>query len=164
MPAQTEPASAEESHDDVRPNELLMRRLLLKKTIFRAAFTPPIQEEAFRPRKSDENGLSLSRRRTLLNAHFLDEWQLKKSCTYPDAKLRDSCGVCAFLTEAAREIGLSVQPDPTTDDPGHVILPQINYLSFENSDSDRVQIRIWINQLIEHASRMLLIHPGTANP
>ena len=165
MPTQAESTSAAESSDDnVRPDELLMRRLLLRKTIFRAASSPPIQEGAFQPGKNDRHGLSLSRRRTSLNAHFLDEWQFKKSCTHPDTKLRDSCGVCAFLTEAAREIGLRVQPDPTTDDPGHVILPQINYLSFENSDSDRAQIRIWINQLIEHASKLLLIPPGTANP
>ena len=140
-----------------------MRRILPRKTHFRQSFTPPIQEVAFWPGPNDLDGLSLSRRRSELFPYFLDEWQFKDACTHPDPNLRDRCGVCAFLAEAARAIGLEVQLDPIIpDDPGHVLLPQINFREFDGPLESRQQILTWIGQLIELASQRILILPGTA--
>ena len=96
---------------------------------------------------------------------FLDEWQFKAACTHTDANLREKCGVCAVLVEAAQAIGLVVQPDPILpDDPGHVVLPQINYPEFDGSPEGRQRILVWVGQLIELASQRTLIVPGTPNP
>ncbi len=152
------------SNEELRPDEYLMRRILPRKLHFRQAFTPPIQEAAFWPGPNDDEGLSLSRRRSEAFPHFLDEWQFKAACTHPDPNLRDRCGVCAILVEAAISIGLEVRTDPILpDDPGHVTLPQINYREFQDSIEGRQQIQIWIGMLIELASQRILIQPGTPN-
>ena len=140
-----------------------MRRLLLRKAHYRSNTTPPVREAAFWPRPNDDKGLSLSRRRSELFGHFLTEWQFKAQCTYPEFNLADRCGVCAFLAETALSIGLKVLRAPTPTDPGHLLLPQINYPNFEGSEQSREEIRVWINQLIEAASRHILIEPGTPN-
>lgn len=157
--------SPDPPHEELRPDELLMRRFFLSKKHYRPAFTPPIQEGAFHPGKNDKDGLSLSRRRTELFTTFFDEWQFKAACTHPDDNLREHCGVCAVLVEAAHHLGLEVRPDPILpDDPGHVILPQITYTAFsEGTEELRGQIRIWISRLIELASDRILIAPGTPN-
>ena len=157
------PAKTQNSHEEVRPDELLMRRILPRKKDYHPSRTPSIQETAFWPRPNDVEGLSLSRRRTAENSHFLDENQFKAACSHPDANLRLRCGVCAVLVAAAQAIGLQVRPDPIIpDDPGHVYLPDINYLDFDRSPESRQKILIWVGQLIEIASQNILILPGTS--
>jgi len=151
--------------EEVRSEELLLRRILPRKLYYRATSAPPIQETAFWPGPRDRDGLSLFRRRSEAFAHFLDEWEFKAACTHPDANLRENCGVCAVLAEAARDIGLEVRPDPIVpDDPGHVVLPQINFPAFDGSIEGRRRILVWVGQLIELASQRILIAPGTPNP
>jgi hypothetical protein len=142
-----------------------MRRILKRKTDYRASFTPPIQEKAFWPGPGDNEGLSLSRKKSEAHPDFLDEWQFKAGCTIKDDNLRETCGVCAFFVEAARQMGLEVRPDPIVPgNPGHVILPQITYEKFENSVEGRREILILVGKLIELASHRILIAPGTPNP
>ena len=159
------PPPPELPHEEIRPDELLMRRVLPRKKDFRATLTPPIQEGAFWPGPNDHDGLSLSRRRSEVFGHFLSEWQFKAACTHPDQNLRERCGVCAILAGAAQAIGLEVRPDPIIpDDPGHVLLPQITYQEFQESAEGRQRILVWIGQLIELASQRILIAPGTSSP
>lgn len=167
----TSPATTSPS-DPVSDREDLLRWLLNRKQHFRANHTPPILEEAFQPRKTDDKGLSLSRRKSDLHPDFPDEWEFKARNRHPDQNLKDTCGVCAILVQAAREIGLRVDPDPIIDestgaviDPSHVLLPDINFGDFEGDNSTlekRERIRTWINELIEHAKDRILIPPGTS--
>ena len=115
----------------------MLRWLLLMRKHYQANLTPPILEEAFQPRKKDDRGLSLSRRKSDAHPEFPDEWEFKARNRYPEAKLRDTCGVCAVLVQAARKLGLRVEPDPIVDDdpgevrdPSHVLLPDINSIDF----------------------------------
>ena len=150
---------------EIRNDESLMRRVLAMKSHFRTQKTP-LQEQAFQPRKDESEGISISRLCSLLNPDFLGEWQFKANCTVKDDRLRDTCGVVAVLAQAARELGLKVVPDPMLpEDPGHALFPQINFPDFEGNrrtDESYAQIRIWINGLIELASRRILIAPGTS--
>jgi len=108
------------------------------------------------------DGLSLSSRRSDCNPGFRDEDMFKSACTHPDEKMRSGCGVAAILVETARAIGLDVKPDPILpEDPGHVLLPQINIRDFDGSIESRRRILEWIGQLIDAASLRILIAPAT---
>lgn len=146
---------------EVLDDELLMRRLLPRKEHFRKRHSPPIQERAFWPGPRDLDGLSLSSRRTERDPGFLDEHQFQSACTHPDEKMRNGCGVVAILAETARAIGLEVKPDPILpEDPGHVLLPQINIRDFDGPIESRRRILEWIGQLIDAASQRILIAPA----
>ena len=88
--------------------------------------------------------------------------QFKANNTHPDEKLRLGCGVCAVPADKAMTAGLRIVADRTETDPGHVLLPDINYPDFEgkdHTDESTVRIRIWIAKLIEAVE--LVIPPGT---
>ena len=156
--------------DPVADGELLLRWLLATKKHYRANQTPPILEVAFQPRKQDDKGLSVSRRRSDANTEFPDEWEFKRRNRHPDPNLQVTCGVCAVLVRAARDLGLRVDPDPIVDeatgevrDPSHALIVDINFIDFEGegtTQEKRERIRLWIAQLIDLAKDRILIPPG----
>lgn len=163
------PPSGEKSdlpHEPLLHDEWLMRRFLNFKSHFKSKLSPPLQEGAFHPGKNDNDGLSMSRRKSETFPNFLNEHQLKIACTHPDPKIREECGVCAFLVEFASGIGLQIDIAPEDHDLGHIMLPQIKYdLMFgENaSEETRRPIRLLITKMVQEASKHLLIPPGKPN-
>lgn len=163
MPTEfTQAPSGDPSPDDSLPvedGEQLMRRIPESKSTYARKQTPPLQAGAFHPRRSDTDGLSLNRRVSEQHTSFLTPEGLKNWHEVPES-FRLTCGVVAVLTAVARQIGLTVKPDPTTT-PGHVLIEQINWDDFagdRRTDASREQIIGWAVQLAKHAE--VLIHPG----
>jgi len=155
MPTEpTEPAL-----DDTVPvggNEVLMRRVLKRLVDFDRGKTPPLQAGAFLPNKRDNDGLSLNRQVTDHYKHFLTADGLKNWHEVPE-NIRVTCGVVAVLAEVARDIGLTVNPDPSTT-PGHVLIQEINwnqYAGDATTDASRLKIEEWALQLAKRANVLI---------
>lgn len=148
---------------NIRDDELLMRRILYKNKQYDPRLMPPILAEAFHPRKSDHDGLSMSRRHSETCPNFLTAEQMKSACAVKSSRDRRECGVCALGVESVRAIGLTVVSSPTAVDPGHVHIEQINYEDFEGidaTDESFARIAVWIGQLVKLACENILIQPG----
>ena len=148
--------------DDALPvddGEELMRRVLEGKSTYSRKQNPPLQAGAFLPRKSDADGLSLNRRVSDQRRCFLTANGLKNWHEVPES-IQATCGVIAVLARVAREIGLTVEPDPATT-PGHVLIKEINWDQFagtRQTDGSRERIIGWALQLAHLAE--VLISPG----
>lgn len=158
----TEPLSDDSSPDDLLPvddNEMLMRRVLESKSTYARKKDPPLQAGAFLPRKTDNDGLSLNRRVSDQRKSFLAPDGLKNWHEVP-SNIRETCGVVAVMAAVAREIGLTVKPDPATT-PGHVLIEEINwdqYAGDKQTEVSRNKIEAWALQLARRAE--VLIPPG----
>lgn len=163
MPTEpSQPGSDAASPDDslrVEDGEALMRRVLKRLAEYDRGKTPPLQAGAFLPTKRDNDGLSLNRRLSDQRRSFLTPEGLKNWHEVPD-NIRETCGVVAVLAEVARDIGLTVKPDPATT-PGHVLIEEINWDQFagdQHTDASRERIIGWALQLAKRAD--VLIPPG----
>ncbi len=149
--------------EDVLPTDVLMRWVINRPVIYNPSKSPPIQEKAFHPRpKADDEGLSLSRRQSKTSPHFLTAKQFKSLNKDGKDRLRQTCGVCGVSMTVVQTIGLEAVPDRMPDDPGHILLPLINFHDFEgerHTDETNKRIRLWIAALIQQAEE--LIQPGT---
>lgn len=163
MPTETtQTPSGDPLPDDSLPvddNESLMRRVLKRLAEYDRGKTPPLQAGAFLPTKRDNDGLSLNRRVSVQYKSFLAPDGLKNWHEVPES-IRETCGVVAVLAKVAREIGLTVKPDPATT-PGHVLIEEINWNQFagvDQTEASRERIIEWALQLARHAE--VLIAPG----
>lgn len=121
-------ASESSDHLAVEDHETLMRRLLKRLAEYNRDKTPPLQGGAFHPTKRDTDGLSLNRRLSDQFASFLEPSDLKNWHQVPEG-IRDTCGLVAVLAKQARDLGLTVEPDPAST-PGHVLIKEINWEEF----------------------------------
>jgi len=93
--------------------------------------------KAFRPKDYDTDGISLTR---------------AKYSTI-DKAARGSREIPAFvavlMARGVRELGLTLQPDPQPDDPGHFLIPKLDYARRKLDWSEASQV-----QLAEELCRM----------
>jgi len=151
-----QPESAQEAnrpleHSSVSPGELLMRRVPNQPIYFKKG---RLQQGTFLPRKhpNDQDGLSLSRRHTPERPNFLTPEQFRANCT--DDKMRKTAGVLVVpVDDIWAIVGRLVKPAPTeadlekglVEDPGHVIIPEINskldHNGPDSTDASRGKLR-----------------------
>lgn len=140
-----------------------MRRMLYKNKQYDPRVMPPILAATFEPRKTDGDGLSLSRRQSKAFPNFLTAEQMKAACGVRSERDRRECGVCAVVAGSVRGIGLTVVSSPTPTDPGHVHLEEIKYKDFEGvemTDESFRRIALWVSKLVQLACENILIVPG----
>ena len=130
------------------PIDWLMRRILSGH--FRPNRSLIFQEGAFIPGKNDDTGISLSRRKSDANPDFITPEQLKAACTHPVEANRLNCGVVQLPAGIITGAGLSINPDALAEDPGHCLIPEINFHDWKDGgEQSRGQIRKWITKLVE---------------
>lgn len=161
----SEPSGGPPRGPALRGDELLMRRMLFKNKQYDPKFKPPILAGTFHPRKSDRDGLSMSRRHSETFPDFLTAEQMKAACAVQSSRDRAECGVCAVGVASVRAIGLTITSSPTGTDPGHAHLEQINYDDFEGTDATDesfARVVVWVQQLVLLGCEHILIVPGPA--
>ncbi len=89
-----------------------------------------VDEEAFLPhRENDLDGLSISRAKYR---------SLEEAAKPPTLRPRKIYYVARLRASALREAGLSIEPKPLEDDPGHCILPDLRSDNRNLDESARV--------------------------
>lgn len=78
----------------------------------------------FKPNKNDADGLSVSQ---------VGISSIEVAST--TAKGKQEC-LAEFPTTAATSRGLTVEPKPTERDPGHAIIPEMNYDALQDPDTE----------------------------
>lgn len=162
-PAGSEPLGA----PPVGSDELLMRRILDQPKQYDRRKPVPLQEGAFLPRKVDDTGLSLTRRRSEVHPEFLTPEEFKARCA--DPKIRETAGIVQLATGQVTALPTVVTPDPIPPNPaegvegdvGHVLLPEINYLDFAgpaSTEETRKRVRLLAAELVPLAQPVIL--PG----
>lgn len=80
----------------------------------------------FKPNRNDTDGLSVSQ---------VGVSSIEVASTTATGK-RDC--LTEFPTEAATNRGLTVIPKPTERDPGHAVIPEMNYVALENPETEAI--------------------------
>lgn len=119
--------------DGIEPisnDELLYRRIPMAMGWYEPLVDRNPSPKAFRPRKHDTDGLSLSRAKyATLDAAAAG----REGKQYYVAVLR---------VGDLRAAGIAVQPDPREGDPGHVILPALTYDRRRSDEALEMQVRL----------------------
>lgn len=118
------------THDDKQPKiaASLYRRLPIdwwrkhqpKGTLY------PIPASRFKPNSNDADGLSVSQAGVS---------SIEVAST--TAKGKRDC-LAEFPTSAATSRGLTVEPKRTDRDPGHAVIPEMNYATLQNPETEAV--------------------------
>ena len=86
----------------------------------------PIPFSRFTPKKQDADGLSVSQ---------VGISSIETAST--TAKGKRDC-LAEFSTTVATNRGLTLEPKPTEHDPGHAIIPEMNYAAMEDPETETV--------------------------
>lgn len=78
----------------------------------------------FKPNKNDSDGLSVSRA-------LISSFQVASTT----AKGKQDC-LAEFPVSVVTNRNLTVKPMPTDRDPGHAIIPEMNYAALQNPDTE----------------------------
>ena len=113
--------------EPIDDEELLYRRIPASQDWYDPSKEPNLAVPAFRPRKYDTTGISLSRAKYK---------SLREAAQNPRGK---SCYIAVLRAGDLRSAGIEVVPRPEDGDPGHAEIPSLNY---ENRKSD--QAKEWI--------------------
>jgi hypothetical protein len=112
----------------IEDDELLLRRIPVSRDWCHPAAEPPVQADAFGPAKFDTDGLSLSRAQSASRPEFLSIEQFGAS-----GKAKQGYFVAVLRAGDLRAHGIAISEDPIVgdpdvpDNPGHVLLPQLNF-------------------------------------
>ena len=114
----------------IDPEEFLLRRIPITGGYFDPKKSPPVQPGAFRPNAGDTDGISIYRER-LLSASELVARSKRPPGTTKVARL---------LAKDLLALGVTLEPKQEEDDlPGHVVIPEVNYLDYDSRDPARNQ-------------------------
>jgi len=86
----------------------------------------PIPFSRFRPNKNDTDGLSVSQ---------VGISSIEVAST--TAKGKREC-LAEFPTSAATSRELTIEPKPTARDPGHAVIPEMNYDALQDPDTEAI--------------------------
>lgn len=105
----------------------------------------PVQPAAFEPRKTETDGISVFRL-ACLNAP-------EDALAVIAAEKRARYAIALVPVSEIQALGMSVQPAPIPELPGHAVLPELNVL---NAKADKVRWRTVQKQLAAVASRNVI--------
>ncbi len=130
----------EPSHLD--DNETIFRRIPVS-TDWYDADQNEVKPDAFRPKKYDLTGISVSRVRSEVQPDFLDLQQI--------AQGRSSQGyyIVQLSVRTLRENRIDVVAKPLDDNPGHAELPQLTYENRKSKPSQEIMVLL-AHKLVEH--------------
>ncbi len=116
--------------EPITDDEELYRRIPVSQNYYDPSIPEPPSPKAFRPRESDETGLSIQR------AKFASEEEI---CTND----RGSRYYVAVLRAAdLRARGIEVVSRPLSGNPGHAELPQLRYENRRNPEPEELQVML----------------------
>ncbi|MGL6076410.1 MAG: hypothetical protein ACRC8S_19835 [Fimbriiglobus sp.] len=116
---------------------------------FKTSRNPQLQIEVLIPRKSDHRGLSMSILKSPGKPDFLTAEELRKLDQNPDQTHRSSSRVFGIRAEIFLSNDIEILPDPTDEDPGHVLIPSFSYSSY---CSDKNNLRVVFAKLLKEAA------------
>lgn len=114
-------------HDNVLPDEYVLRRVLIQADCINLDLRKPVQETAFRPTNQDVNGISVYR----------------ELFTTPEAVAREGRSpkgyyVLRIPVNEILALGLTVVENPDENQlPGHCLIPEVNVKKRGNRDAKR---------------------------
>lgn len=112
----------------IDPDEFLLRRIPITGGYFDTKKSPPVQPGAFRPNAGDTDGISFYRERLLSPSELVARSKRPPGTTK----------VARLLARDLLALGLTLEPKQEEDDlPGHVVIPEVNYLDYNSRDPTR---------------------------
>lgn len=140
-----------EGASPIGPNEIVLRRIFVGQGCYEQDKTPPVQRGAFLPSPRDVDGIS-----------FYLESMISPSEVAAAAEKPASCYIVASLTAGdLYALNLTLIPtDEPGDLPGHVISPEINLASY-NDSAKRRRIKEITKRLAEIASQHIVFGRAT---
>ncbi len=134
-----------EEHEPVTEEEAILRRI--HKRYYNPQEIIAVQPEAFRPTERDEDGLSVFRERFVSAAEVITAIAEEKRRLYYVARL---------AVRDLRGLNLTVLPAVQTGLPGHAIIPELNWTSYQKN---RLRVKEWQTKLAELASQAIVYQP-----
>jgi hypothetical protein len=120
---------------------------LIHKNFYKAGLDLPIQPEAFRPTNNDGDGLSV----------FLDtEATPEQALAVVPPEKRHLYHVASIPIQELQQLGLSLQPSPIDEAPGHFVIPEMNTEAYHR---DKLAGKQWQKKLAEIASAHIVHYP-----
>lgn len=135
-----------EDQNQVDSSESILRRIHAK--FFDGALEIPIQAEAFRPTERDEDGISVFRERFVNAGAILANVPPEKQPLYYVARI----AVCDL-----EPLNLTVMPAPLDELPGHAIIPELNWASYQR---DKTKLKFLQLKLAILASKSIVHKPS----
>jgi hypothetical protein len=135
--------------DSITDDELVLR--LVWEDYYRAGLDLPIQPGAFEPKKKETTGISLFRRACLASP--------EQALAVIAEDKRGRYHIAALTVAELKQHGLTVQPDPRSDVPGHVLVPELNIDAYK---ADKGRWKAVQRGLAELASRRVVYSPPDA--
>ena len=122
---------------NVDEEERILRRVLpywhseVEKTPERG---PPPRWTDFKPNKNDIDGISVTRRKFVVDLAIEAGSGQRRSLA--EVKVRD------VIKE-----GMTVKPDPLLNLPGHALIPELNRRDYDGEKKDKIKIQEWALKL-----------------
>jgi hypothetical protein len=130
----------------VAPDELFVRLVWEDRVTDRV---PIISPNAFEPRKDETEDISLFRLACLADA--------TAALGAIAEEKRDRYALVLVPLSALTEQGLSVRPDPISEVPGHVVVPELNSTDYRANKARFTPMKL---RLAEVASANIVCRPG----
>jgi hypothetical protein len=134
-----------EGQDQVDENEGVLRRI--HKIFYNADSNIPVQPEAFRPTERDNDGLSVFRDRFVSPVQVLVDVAESKRGLYYIARL---------TVRDLQALHLTVIPAPRSGLPGHALIPELNWGSYQK---DKLRLKELQVKLAWLASQAIVHRP-----
>ena len=112
--------------EPVDPNEKVYRRVF--HTYYKPQKLPPLTESAFKPTASDTDGISLTRAAITPDPRAVAEGGTLGN-TYYVAEMRAGDLMAA-------DGGVTFKPDPTAEDPGHTVIPEMTFATIDTDEAE----------------------------
>jgi len=114
--------------EPIEDDELLYRRVPVKPPHFDPTNDPCPTPKAFRPRKDDTTGLSLSRAKYMSPEDVARTGHGKEYC------------VAVLRAGDLRQHGIDIDPAPLEDNKGHAVLPALTWENRKEAKQEEMQV------------------------
>ena len=105
-----------DGHEPVNPDELIYRRVAEKTGYYRSHPTPVLSPKAYNPTNNDVDGISVHRALFLAGPEAAAAFGVLDKSYY----------IVEIRAGDIQNEGIFIRPDPTSTDPSHAVIPEIN--------------------------------------